>query len=236
MRQSDENKPLKKRTQAVLDYITEYVGAHGYAPSLREIGIHCDLNSLASVSHQIKVLEVGGYIRRAQGRSRALEIIDTEATADTTSNLTTKPQQRPTVDPAHNEQTSVALLRESFTMVPLLGQIAAGVPITAEEQVEDTMPLPKSLVGEGNIFMLRVVGDSMIDAAICNGDYVVIREQADAQNGEIVAAMLDGEATVKTFRRRDGHLWLLPQNSAYEPILGDTAQILGKVIAVFRAV
>src|SRR5699024_2140899 len=105
--------------------------------------------------------------------------------------------------------------------VPLVGQIAAGIPITAEQHVDDLVPLPRHLVGEGPLFMLKVVGDSMIDAAICDGDFVIVREQRTAENGDIVAAMLDGEATVKVFRQRDGHTWLLPRNSAFEPILGD---------------
>ncbi len=121
-------------------------------------------------------------------------------------------------------------------LVPLVGRIAAGVPITADQQVEEIFPLPRQLVGKGELFMLKVSGDSMIDAAICDGDWVVVRSQANAENGEIVAAMLDGEATVKTFRRRDGHTWLLPRNSAFEPILGDEAVVLGRVVAVLRAV
>jgi repressor LexA len=119
--------------------------------------------------------------------------------------------------------------------VPLVGRIAAGIPITAEQQVEDVLPLPRTLVGNGELFMLKVVGDSMIDAAICDGDWVVIRQQATANNGDIVAAMLDEEATVKVFKQRDGHTWLLPQNSAYEPILGDHATVLGKVVTVLRS-
>ena len=125
---------------------------------------------------------------------------------------------------------------EETAYVPLVGHIAAGVPITAEQQVEELVPLPRALVGDGQLFMLKVVGDSMIDAAICDGDFVVVRQQRDAENGDIVAAMLDGEATVKVFRRRDGHTWLLPRNSAFEPILGDFAEVLGKVVAVFRSV
>ena len=121
-------------------------------------------------------------------------------------------------------------------MVPLVGRIAAGVPITAEQQIDEVFPLPRQLVGKGDLFMLKVVGESMIDAAICDGDWVVVRQQASADNGEIVAAMLDDEATVKVFRQRDGHTWLLPRNSAFEPILGDQAQILGKVVAILRSV
>lgn len=126
---------------------------------------------------------------------------------------------------------------EQAAFVPMVGRIAAGIPITAEEQIEDVMPLPKQLVGSGgDLFMLKVVGDSMIDAAICDGDWVVVRQQRDAVNGDIVAAMLDGEATVKVFKQRDGHTWLLPRNSAFEPILGDESEVLGKVVAVLRAI
>lgn len=119
-------------------------------------------------------------------------------------------------------------------MVPLIGRIAAGGPLLAEQVVEDVFPLPRQVVGDGTLFLLQVVGDSMIDAAICDGDWVVVRQQPVAENGEIVAAMIDGEATVKTYRRRDGHVWLMPHNPAYTPILGDEATVLGKVTAVLR--
>ncbi|MFO7191380.1 MAG: transcriptional repressor LexA, partial [Thermocrispum agreste] len=118
--------------------------------------------------------------------------------------------------------------------VPLVGRIAAGGPVLAEQAVEEIYPLPKDLVGEGELFLLTVAGDSMIDAAIADGDLVVVRKQPTADNGEIVAAMIDGEATVKTFKRKDGHVWLMPQNEAYDPIPGDEATILGKVVAVLR--
>jgi repressor LexA len=121
-------------------------------------------------------------------------------------------------------------------MVPLVGRIAAGVPITADQQVEEVFPLPRQLVGNGDLFMLKVVGESMIDAAICDGDWVVVRQQQNAENGEIVAAMLEEEATVKVFQHRDGHTWLLPRNTSFAPIVGDQAVILGKVVAVLRSV
>ena len=120
------------------------------------------------------------------------------------------------------------------TYVPLVGRIAAGGPILAEEVVEDVFPLPRQLVGDGQLFLLKVVGDSMVDAAICDGDWVVVRQQPVADNGDIVAAMIDGEATVKTFRRRDGHVWLMPHNPAYAPINGDDATVLGRVTTVLR--
>ncbi|MGH3507892.1 MAG: transcriptional repressor LexA, partial [Nocardioidaceae bacterium] len=120
--------------------------------------------------------------------------------------------------------------------VPVVGRIAAGGPILAEQAVEEVLPLPRSLVGEGTLFLLEVKGDSMLDAAICDGDFVVVRQQPAAENGEIVAAMIDGEATVKTFQRKAGQVWLLPHNPAYEPIDGTNATILGKVVTVMRRV
>jgi repressor LexA len=119
-------------------------------------------------------------------------------------------------------------------MVPMVGQIAAGIPITADQNVEEMFPLPRTLVGSGELFMLKVKGDSMIDAAICDGDWVVIRTQKTAENGDIVAAEIDGEATVKTFKQRDGKVWLLPRNSAFEPIDGTHASIMGIVVSVLR--
>jgi repressor LexA len=124
----------------------------------------------------------------------------------------------------------------SPTYVPLVGRIAAGGPVLAEQAVEDVFPLPRELVGEGTLFMLKVTGDSMVEAAICDGDWVVVRQQPTAENGEIVAAMIDGEATVKTYKRRDGHIWLMPHNPAYEPIPGDDATVLGRVVSVLRRI
>ena len=144
--------------------------------------------------------------------------------------VSTSPSDLPAAD-SSSENVDV-----DAAFVPLVGQIAAGGPILADQSVESVFPLPRELVGHGSLFVLRVVGDSMQDAAICDGDFVVVRAQPDAQNGEIVAAMLDDEATVKTFRRRDGHVWLVPHNVDYDPILGDDARILGKVVSVLRRV
>ena len=132
------------------------------------------------------------------------------------------------------DETDIGNTAPPATYVPMVGRIAAGGPILAEEQIAEVFPLPKSLVGDGTLFLLEVSGDSMIDAAICDGDYVVIRQEQTAANGDIVAAMIDGEATVKTFQRKDGHVWLLPHNDAYDPIDGTHATILGKVTAVLR--
>jgi len=209
-------KNLSDKQQAILEYIQRSVATRGYPPSMREIGDSVGLASLSSVAHQLTQLELSGYLRRDPNRPRALEVlIDLPAVADPTDGT-------PPVGDA--------------ALVPLVGRIAAGVPITADQQVEEIFPLPRQLVGKGELFMLKVSGDSMVDAAICDGDWVVVRAQKDAENGEIVAAMLDGEATVKVFRQRDGHIWLLPRNSAFEPILGDDAEILGRIVAVLRSV
>ncbi|WP_210478764.1 transcriptional repressor LexA [Naasia sp. SYSU D00948] len=206
---------LSDKQQAILTVIQQSVATRGYPPSMREIGDAVGLSSLSSVTHQLNQLELAGAIRRDPNRPRALEV------------LVDVPAAQPDAAPVTPDDTA---------LVPLVGRIAAGIPITAEQQVEDVVPLPRSLVGSGELFMLKVSGDSMIDAAICDGDWVVVRSQRSAENGEIVAAMLDGEATVKVFRQRDGHTWLLPRNSAFEPILGDEADVLGKVVAVLRSV
>ena len=214
---SDHHRPLSEKQRAILEFICSSVEDRGYPPSMREIGDAVGLSSLSSVTHQLSRLELAGCIRRDPNRPRALEVLVG-------------------IEPEIEGDSAATPEREDAAYIPLVGQIAAGIPITADQQVEEVVPLPRSLVGEGHLFMLKVVGDSMIDAAICDGDFVVVRQQRDAENGDIVAAMLDGEATVKVFRRRDGHAWLLPRNSAFEPILGDHAEVLGKVVAVLRSV
>jgi len=206
---------LTARQRRILEFIRDWVDRYGYPPSVREIGEAVGLVSPSSVAYQLKELERKGFLRRDPNRPRAVdvrppaELVDDEAAR----------AQRPT--PAY---------------VPMLGRIAAGGPILAEQAVEDVFPLPRELVGEGDVFMLHVKGDSMLEAAICDGDWVVVRQQPTANNGEIVAAMLDGEATVKTFQRRDGHVWLMPQNPAFDPINGDEATIMGRVVAVLRRI
>jgi repressor LexA len=205
---------LSDKQLAILEVIQKSVASRGYPPSMREIGDAVGLSSLSSVTHQLNQLELSGYLRRDPNRPRALEVL---------------------IDLPGSSPESTSPIGDA-AMVPLVGRIAAGIPITADQQVEEVFPLPRQLVGKGDLFMLKVVGDSMIDAAICDGDWVVIRQQNVAENGEIVAAMLDHEATVKVFRQRDGHTWLLPRNSAFEPILGDDATLLGKVVAVLRSI
>ena len=211
---------LTPRQQAILRVIQQTTAERGYPPSVREIGQGVGLTSPSSVAHQLRTLEELGYLRKDPNRPRALVV------------------SRPDVPmtAAHSPSVDGADAVTGAVPVPLVGRIAAGGPILAEQHTEDVMPLPRDLVGDGELFMLTVVGDSMVDAAICDGDFVVVRRQPTCENGDIVAALLDDEATVKTFKRRDGHVWLMPHNPAYEPILGDHAQILGKVVSVLRRI
>ena len=201
---------LTARQRRVLEVIRDSVERRGYPPSMREIGEAVGLMSTSSVAHQLSTLQRKGFLRRDANRPRAVEVtLPDDATGEGDA--------RPT--PAY---------------VPVVGRIAAGGPILAEQVVEDVFPLPRQLVGDGQLFLLQVKGDSMIDAAIADGDWVVVRRQPVAENGEIVAAMIDGEATVKTFKRQDGHVWLMPHNAAYQPIPGDDAVVLGRVVTVLR--
>jgi repressor LexA len=223
---------LTPRQHKVLETIRDSVERRGYPPSMREIGDAAGLASPSSVSHQLMALERKGYLRRDPNRPRAIEVISPRP-ADAAS-------PAPRLGPGQSDGRSVddetdsAERRPEPSYVPLLGRIAAGGPILAEQAVEDVFPLPRQLVGDGELFLLQVVGDSMVDAAICDGDWVVVRRQQSAENGDVVAAMLDGEATVKTFRRRDGRIWLMPHNPAYEPIDGTDATVLGRISAVLR--
>jgi repressor LexA len=203
---------------SILQMILQSKAARGIVPSMREIAEAVGLSAVASVSYQLDNLEQKGYIRRQDNLSRNIEILITpQGWDDSTSN-----------------QAENVVPMAATAMVPLVGQIAAGIPITADQNVEEMFPLPRTLVGSGELFMLKVKGDSMIDAAICDGDWVVIRTQKTAENGDIVAAEIDGEATVKTFKQRDGKVWLLPRNSAFEPIDGTHASIMGIVVSVLR--
>ena len=207
---------LTPRQRRILECIQQAVATRGYPPSMREIGEAVGLASPASVTHQLKTLEAKGFIRRDPNTPRAIEVRLPE----------------PEVD-IHGLAAND--LRPTPAFVPVVGRIAAGGPILAEQVIEDVFPLPKDLVGDGELFLLKVVGDSMVDAAICDGDWVVVRQQPTADNGDIVAALLDDEATVKTFKRgKDGHIWLMPHNRDYEPIMGDQARILGRVVSVLR--
>ena len=219
---------LTPRQQRVLAHIKDSLELRGYPPSMREIGEAVGLTSTSSVAHQLRVLEQKGYLKRDPNRPRALEVFLPDVMAARRS--------LGQAEETSYDETGIGDVAVAAIQVPLLGRIAAGGPILAEQTYDDVFPLPQQLVGDGQLFMLEVSGESMIDAAICDGDYVVIRQEQTASNGEIVAAMIDGEATVKTLQRKDGKVWLLPHNEAFDPIDGTDATILGVVTAVLRKV
>ncbi|KAA2266537.1 transcriptional repressor LexA [Solihabitans fulvus] len=203
---------LPQRQQHILATIQDWVVRHGYSPSTRQIGDAVGLRSSSSVSKHLASLEDKGFLRRSSTMSRPIDVrvfLRQPATQDSASDS---------------------------VPVPVVGNIAAGTPIPAEEHVDDILTLPRELTGRGNVFGLRVRGDSMVDAAICDGDIVVVRQQPEAHSGQIVAAMIDDEATVKVYRRRNGHVFLEPRNPAYEVIDGDRAVVLGAVVSVLRSV
>ncbi|MGN9914677.1 transcriptional repressor LexA [Phytohabitans sp. LJ34] len=203
---------LNARQQRILAAIRDWVVRYGYAPSTREIGDAVGLASTSSVSRHLRVLEDMGFLRRGRTATRPVDV-------------------RLFLGAGESERRDPATVG-----VPLVGSIAAGTPILAEEMAEETLTLPRDLVGKGNLFSLRVRGDSMIDAAICDGDIVVVRQQHEAYNGDIVAAVIDEEATVKVYRRRGGHVLLEPRNPAYDVIDGDRAVVLGRVVSVLRRI
>ncbi len=232
--QPDPGHVLTWRQRRVLQVIRESVERRGYPPSMREIGEAVGLTSTSSVSYQLSTLQSKGYLRRDPNRPRAVEVrlpgkppVHALAPVESMDDVIVE-------HAAEREEAEVQAAARDTAYVPLVGRIAAGGPILAEEMVEDVFPMPRQVVGEGTLFLLKVAGDSMIEAAIADGDWVVVRQQPVAENGDIVAAMIDGEATVKTLKRKDGHVWLMPQNVAYEPIPGDDAAVLGRVVAVLR--
>jgi repressor LexA len=217
---------LTTRQRKIIQVIEASARRDGYPPTLREIAESTGLASTSSVAYQLSALEKKGYLSRGSGRPRTAVVY-------------------PLTGPALEQQADHArsdVERRGIAEVPLVGHIAAGGPILSRELVEDVIPLPRQLVGEGDLIMLRVVGDSMINAAIADGDWVVVRRESDVENGDIVVAMIENdasdepEATVKTFKKSADHVWLIPHNPAYTPILGDEATILGKVVAVLRRV
>lgn len=222
---------LSDRQSKVLDAVRRHMERYGFAPSFREIGDEAGLKSTSSVKHQLQVLEEKGYLKVNAKKGRAIELIDDTPQVAATSQA----NQTATILPFPDYSADDAAISESRD-VPLVGRIAAGAPIMAEQHIDDIMRLPERLTGDGNLFMLEVHGDSMVDAAICDGDFVVVREQSNAVNGDIVAALLDDEATVKTFRKDNGHVWLMPHNPAYSPIDGTHATIMGKVVTVLRKI
>ena len=206
---------LTERQLRILEVIRETVAERGYPPSVREIGEAVGLRSPSSVHSQLATLERGGFLRRDPSRPRAIEV---------------------RFDP----DTELALHATPTRTVPLVGEVAAGAPILAEERVEQAYALPRDLVGEGTLFMLRVRGESMVEAGVMPDDLVVVRQQERVEQGEMCAALIDGEATVKFFRRTPaGEVYLDPANAAYEPIpvLPDSdASVIGRIVAVLRTV
>ncbi len=211
---------LTARQRQVFDFVVESVEARGFPPSMREIAEGVGLSSVSTVKHHLDALEKAGMIQRDPRRPRAIEVCLPATQAH---------------DVADVQVVPAVWAEGEVVSAPLVGRIAAGSPITAEQSVEDVFTLPTRVTGTGNLFVLEVHGDSMIDAAICDGDFVVVRSEQTASPGTIVAAMIDGEATVKVFSRAEGHVWLLPRNENYAPIPGDRATILGKVVTVVRA-
>ena len=214
---------LTARQRRIIQAIEDSMQRCGYPPTLREIGEAAGLTSLSGVSYQLATLAKKGYVSRGSGRPRTAVV-------------------RPCADPGVQQKADepqADIDWHEVAPVPLVGRIAAGGPILAQESHDDTFLLPRQLVGDGNLILLKVSGDSMIGAAIADGDWVVVRRETDVENGDIVAATIDGvevEGTVKTFKRSDGHVWLMPHNPVYGPILGDEADIVGKVVAVLRRV
>jgi repressor LexA len=209
---------LTPRQQAVLDAIQQLRAAKDLPPTLREIAEAVGLKSVASAKYQIDQLKAMGYLEQRDNISRGISLNAQGSAA------------------AEPTETASNVVTGNFKSYPLVGKIAAGVPLLAAENIDDHITLPESLVGKGDIFLLKVQGESMIDAAIMDGDIIAVRQQATADNNDIVAALVDDSATVKVFKQADGHTWLLPRNSAFAPILGDHAQIMGKVTAVLRSI
>lgn len=211
---------LSDRQRRILQVIQDAVVLRGYPPSIREIGDATGLQSTSSVAYQLKELEKKGFLRRDPNKPRAVDLRHLNETTKT------KKKSAPAADAPEDASTA--------RYVPVVGQIAAGAPITAEQNVDTYYPLPADLLGDGEVFMVQVVGESMRDAGILPDDWVVVRSQPVAEQGQFVAALIDGEATVKEFMKDSTGVWLLPHNDAFSPIKGDEAEIMGVVVSVFR--
>jgi repressor LexA len=213
-----DNPELSARQVIVLQTIIDTVANQGFPPAMRDLLNASGLSSVSSIAHQLSALEKLGYIKRGSNKARGMEVLRNVDGSTFESNNSTS-----------------ASSTDSTVSIPLLGQIAAGTGLIAEQNIENTMSLPREMTGYGDLFMLQVRGDSMIDAGIFDGDFVVVRQQPNANNGEIVAALInDEEATVKTFKKRDGQVWLMPHNPDFEPIDGNDARIMGIVVTVMR--
>jgi repressor LexA len=239
--QSGRSQPISPRQVTILEFIRESVARQGYAPSLREIAQAVGLSSQSTVSYHLSALVKKGYLSRGRGLPRTTVELPTGPDSAPAGPPPAPPDEPETAPPAAAAEPEAGRARTELdrpVAVPLIGRISAGVPITAQQEVEDTFLLPRKIVGHGTLFMLRVAGDSMINAGITDGDYVIIRQQEKVFSGDIVAALIEGiehEATVKTFQQaEDGRCWLMAHNPAYPPIPGDSAEIMGKVVAVLR--
>ena len=221
---------LTPRQKQILDYIRESVKERGYPPSVREIGDAIGLKSSSSVHSHLTALEKKGYLSRSSSSARALTINEAMLEPEDPAEKEQPAGEEAERDPAIEE------VYRNVVPIPLVGRVAAGTPILAEQNIEDTIGLPKQIVGDSNSFLLTVSGESMIDAGILDGDVVVVTEQNTAENGDIVVALIDDEATVKTFFREDGRIRLQPQNPSMDPIYADDIKILGKVTALFRTI
>ena len=222
----DPDHVLTWRQRKILQFIRESVQRNGYPPSMIEVGAAVGVSSISSICYQVSVLQRKGYLHRDGRRPRTLEV---------------RLPGHPAVRPGQNGHAGQPgngfdIPSQEAAYVPVVRRLVPDGPILAAEQVDDIYPLPRQLVGEGTLFLLEMAGDSMINAAIADGDWLVVRRQETAGHGDIVAAMLDGEATVKRLTHSNGHRWLMPHNPAYAPIPGDAAAILGKVVAVLRRV
>ena len=212
---------LSKRQQAIYEFICSYTKERGYPPSVREIGSAVGLASPSTVHMHLKVLQERGLIKRDSKKPRTIEVVsDSSAPSGAGQKLVS-----PTQDASSNEMR-----------LPLVGRVAAGTPILAEQNVEETLTLPTSIVGDSSSFILRVRGQSMINAGIFDGDYIVVKEQHDAHDGEIVVALIDDSATVKTFYREPDRIRLQPENDTMEPIYVKDPIILGRVTALIRSI
>ena len=209
-----DQKQLTGVQSKILEAIVSYRREKGYNPTMREVGEAVGLSSTSSVSYQLSQLRELGFLSKADAGQRAMDVL----------------KSAPGMSTASRSEVS-----DNVVSIPLVGRIAAGGPILAEQNIESHLTLPRELVGGGELFMLKVSGDSMIDAAICEGDWVVVRQQQTAEQGEIVAALLEEGATVKVFRQSNGQTWLMPRNSSYDPIDGTNAVIMGKVVSVIRS-
>ena len=209
-----DQKQLTGVQSKILEAIVSYRREKGYNPTMREVGEAVGLSSTSSVSYQLSQLREPGFLSKADAGQPAMDVL----------------KSAPGMSTASRSEVS-----DNVVSIPLVGRIAAGGPILAEQNIESHLTLPRELVGGGELFMLKVSGDSMIDAAICDGDWVVVRQQQTAEQGEIVAALLEEGATVKVFRQSNGQTWLMPRNSSYDPIDGTNAVIMGKVVSVIRS-